>query len=142
MSTVQASGPLSQPTTFLENASRNPGRPQPTLWGENPRQSATHFWLGAETVKVRRGDVVGFLPGRPVLPASAQVGAFAAVFAHDPFGALAADADAAVAQFQPHPQRAVGGGELVLAADLIDQPPQLVSSRARRDGSRRALRES
>jgi hypothetical protein len=42
------------------------------------------------------------------------------VFSHEPLDAFAPDPHALAAQLQPHPRRAVGGGELVRGADLAD----------------------
>ena len=71
-------------------------------------------------------------PGRPVLPAPAQVGALAAVDAHDPLDAFAADLDAAVAQLPPHSRR-VAGGELVLTRISSIMASSSRSSPARRE---------
>lgn len=109
--------------------------------------SATHFWFGLVAVKSRlsrSGAAVCLRFGRvdPCFQPLRKVGALAAVDAHDPLHALAVHLHAAAAQFQPHPRRAVGGGELVLPADGGGQPQQPTSSPARRDGACRTLRHS
>ena len=123
------------------------GQPQHTLPGGDAGQVGDPLAVGrgrgeVAVEQVRCRGLPRILLGGAILPTPTQVGALAAMLAHDPLDAFAADTDPTAVQFQPHPWRAVGGGELCSPRISSIMPSSRASSQARGDGEVRRARQS